>query len=186
MIQNLTEISGGEVIISYHFFRSDNIKDSIDNLLRDLLQKALPQSSQLPQLAIQYHKKFGRSVRTPTEKLWEVLVATKTPANSIYIVLDGLDEFHSVNKLFPYIHRLTEAGIKVLVASRNLPTIHSQLCDASRPISATKVELHAQDEDIGVYVEERMRNDCVIDHDDIPLEIKNDVLAGIVQAADGS
>jgi hypothetical protein len=182
----LTEISGGETIISYHFFRSDNLKDSIDNLFRDLLQKALPQTYQPPPLAVQYHKRFGRSVRTPTEKLWEILIATKTPVNSIYIVLDGLDEFHSVNKLFPYIHRLTEAGIKVLVASRHLPTIQSQLCDTSHQISATTIEVHAADEDIRVYVEGRMRNDCVVDHDDIPLDIRNDVLRGIVQAANGS
>ncbi|KAH6971456.1 hypothetical protein BKA56DRAFT_494602, partial [Ilyonectria sp. MPI-CAGE-AT-0026] len=127
-----------------------------------------------------------RSVRTPTEKLWEILIATKTSVNSVYIVLDGLDEFHSVNKLFPYIHRLNKAGIKVLVTSRHLPTIQSQLCNTSHQTSAITIEGYAADEDIRVYVEGRMRDDCVVDHDDIPLDIRNDILSGIIKAANGS
>jgi len=175
-----------EMIISYHFFRSDNAKDSIDNVCRDLLQKALPQVSQLPTKVVDYHQKYGRSVRTPTEKLWEVLIAAKTPLTSVYIVLDGLDEFHAFTKLFQYLRRLTEARIKVFIASRDLPTIQSQLCDNPGGIAAVAIEVEAIEGDIRKYVEARLEADCVVDQHDIPIDVRSELFGSILKNANGS
>jgi len=185
VIQNLTEISAPDTIISYHFFRSDNEKDSINNVCRDLLHRALPQISPLPAVAIEHHQKFGRSVRTPIEKLWEVLLGTKSSLNSVYIVFDGVDEFRSLSKLFPQIRRLTKSGIKVMVASRNLPTIQAELCEGSHG-KASVIEFGAIEEDLRIYAEARLRDDSVVGYDEIPDDLRTDLLRSILRAAKGS
>ncbi|KAI0537483.1 hypothetical protein GGR58DRAFT_471699 [Xylaria digitata] len=185
VIQNLTEISAPGTIVSYHFFRSDNENDSINSVCRGLLYKALPQISPLPTVAIEHHRRFGRSVRTPTEKLWEVLLGAKSPLNSIYIVFDGIDEFPFLNKLLPQISRLKKAGIKVMVASRNLPTIQAELCRSSHE-KASVIEFGAIEEDLRIYADARLRNDSVIDYDEIPDNLRDDLLRDILEAAKGS
>ena len=185
IIQNLTEISAPDTVISYHFCRSDNEKDTISDICRDLLHKALPQISPLPAIAIQHHQKFGRSVRTPAEKLWEILRGTKSSLNSVYIIFDGIDEFNSLGKLFPQIRRLTNAGMKVMVASRNLPTIRAELCESSHG-NASVIELEALEEDLRLYVDTRLRDDSVIGYHDIPDNLRVDLLRCILEAAKGS
>jgi hypothetical protein len=80
------------------------------------------------------------------------LIATAGLSQSIYLVVDALDELRDPTAILSHLLSFVAAGINVLITSRDLPYIRKKMR------LATHVEIASDPGDLKVYVESRFRD----------------------------
>jgi hypothetical protein len=120
-----------DAITAYHFFR-DNQEETLQDVLRHISHQLLSQPTAASQVAIDIcKKKMARNASLLLNDLVDVICDISVTSGRTYIILDGLDEFSLYNKLLKHLPQFLVAKAKVVVSSRELPsiTIHDQ-CNA--------------------------------------------------------
>ena len=113
---------------------------------------------------------------TPSLKeLTTTLSDTARLNKNTFIVVDALDEFEDRKSLIPIVRRLTKAGIKVLVTSRDIPDIR----DAFQTEKCLEIE--AERSDLELYVGSRLTES---DHYE-SLDPNAGIISAIIDQADG-
>ncbi|PVH99314.1 ankyrin [Periconia macrospinosa] len=180
-----------KTLVAHHFFRYTTITtatqddDSLHDVLKHIIYQLLSQPSANSPLAITLSKtKKPRNASLPLKDLVDIICDIATSSNNpTYVVVDGLDEFAQSGKLLKQLKRLLACKVRVLVGSRDLPSIRSQL-----PGNGIKCGLDscASRRDVEMYVEWRMDEDAEIEGSFVTEELKRSVVEKVVGHCNGS
>ncbi|KAI0401138.1 ankyrin repeat-containing domain protein [Xylaria palmicola] len=144
-------------IVTYHFFVAESSVQVADSF-RHLVYRALKQCDEQLPLATELYERYENFNATlPVQDIVRVLVAIAESGIRLFIVLDGLDECHSLPELIQYLPNLTESSIKVFTTSRDLPNIRRHLG------KSLNIEIRATADDIRKYVDWRLHKHDVIE-----------------------
>ena len=163
------KVSGSTVL--YHF--CDLVKRKAATVLQSFLQQ-IAQNGSSSQLALL--GQYCKDSNTPSLKeLLRILTEVVELSYKTWLVIDGLDEFDDRKTLIPIIQRLSKAGVKVLVTSRNIPDIR----DAFQ--SEKGFEVQVPRSELEVYVSNRLEESDLFDS----LDPSSVMVSTIVDQADG-
>lgn len=128
-------------------------------------------SSLIKQLAVQipnlpkeiealYDQHSSKQKRPTLEELKQSLLVTLKHFTRVFFVFDALDECHEDTQrkdLLPFFHILGNHGASIFMTSRPYPRdIHESVSTNG----VAKIELKAKEEDIRVYVEEKIKGNA--------------------------
>jgi WD40 repeat protein len=172
---------------SYFFFkyRQRNKQSAANMLLSIAHQTALRQPafrSALANFAKSGERLSGADPLIIWQKLFTpTLIGSKT-SNTLYWVIDGLDEAESRKQVVEFISRVTifEGRVRVLILSRPLPDIQHEFLLAKKKIPVVEMPLPDNQDDIRLVVAEG------IDHLLSSNDFKSEVVNGIAARSQGS
>jgi hypothetical protein len=173
-------MSCSDTIMAYHFFR-DNQEETLQDVLRHISHQLLSQPTAVSQVAIDIcKKKMARNASLLLKDLVDVICDISVTSGRTYIILDGLDEFSHFNKLLKYLPQFVAAKAKVIISSRELPSITIHMTNA------TLVDARAGHQDTELYVHWRLEEDSEVDKDLLTDDLKIDIVSKLVEQANGS
>lgn len=145
-------------VVSYIYFNYKEQKQQKPiQILASLVKQLASQTSQLPSYIVDLHTRLTKETKQPTEQeLYSALVSTLKSFGRVFFVFDALDECHQTNQratLLPLFHCMVgeNPSIRIFLTSRQ----HPEDIQASFEKSA-KVELRANDEDIKLYIQQKI------------------------------
>lgn len=158
VIDHLRSRASGNHGLAYIYFEYQEQTQQSPVLILASLVKQL--ASRLPLLPVEVEKLYdnlgSEGTRPSVEDLYTALLKISGYYTHVFIVLDALDECNQDGQrvqLLPLFRRMCKDGINLFLTSRPHPEdIQDALCDA------VKIELTAQEEDISVYIAERINN----------------------------
>ncbi|RSM04654.1 hypothetical protein CDV31_009979 [Fusarium ambrosium] len=164
----------------YFNFRKQDIQDPEDLLLNLLKQLTQPRSP-LPKCVTDLFSKHQAIHTRPTpEVIIETICDACSQFSKAFIVIDALDECRSLNlsKFLHWLLKLQEdCGVNIFATSRFKPE--------DTPVLRTHLsrEVRATDEDILMYLQDRMQHECpgYLDDNDMRQMVKR----GVLEAASG-
>lgn len=125
------------------------------HVLSSFLKQLSCQSPSLPKAVRDLHNRIESKQERPTlEDLYTALVLVAGSFSQTFVVCDALDEcdFETQRKdLLPLFHRMESVGIRLFLTSREHP---EDIQDSLQ--SSPKVELSAKNEDIKIYIEQKI------------------------------
>lgn len=173
-------MSCSDKITAYHFFR-DNQEETLQDVLRHISYQLLSQPTAVSPLAIDIcKKKIARNASLLLKDLVDVICDISATSGRTYIVLDGLDEFSHFNKLLKYLPQFVAAKAKIIISSRELPSI------AIHMTNAILVDARARNQDTELYVHWRLEEDSEVDKDLLTDDLKTDIVLKLVEQVNGS
>lgn len=166
--------------MAYHFFR-DNHEESLQDVLRHIAYQLLSQPRAGSQVANDiFQRKKSRNASLLLKDLVDVICDILSASDSVYLILDGLDEFPHFTKFLKHFPQFVATGAKVMVSSRDLPNI------AAHMTNSTRVDARAGYQDTELYVLWRLQEESEIDEDLLTPDLKNKIVSKVVQQTDGS
>ncbi|KAI3332830.1 hypothetical protein F4824DRAFT_473880 [Ustulina deusta] len=149
------------------------------SLLKQLAERQFPLPRKLKDL---YKNHQASRTRPSSEDLSEALHFTLMAYSRVYVVIDALDECDASNGcrarfLSEIFHFQSSGKVSILVTSRQNPEIQSKLK------KSVILEIRATQEDVQIYVDNRMSDLPAFIRDDSGLQ--QDIKASISRTADG-
>ena len=141
----------------------------LQSLLLQIFQKGGPNQKTL------LEKHCEESDSPSCKELSKILLEAVRFNENTYMVLDALDEHDDRKILIPILQRMTKAGVKILVTSRNTPDIR----DAFQ--SEDSLEIQAPRSDLEIYVSNRLTEGDLYDSQKLDLGM----VSAIVDQANG-
>lgn len=145
-------------VVSYIYFNYKEQKQQKPlQILASLVKQLACRTSPLPSYIIDLHTRLTKETKQPTEEeLYSALVSTLKSFGRVFFVFDALDECDQTDQrrtLLPLFHRMVgeNPNIRIFLTSRQ----HPEDIQASFEKSA-KVELRANDEDIKLYIQQKI------------------------------
>jgi hypothetical protein len=144
----------------FYFTFSDQTKQSYEALLRSLVAQLGTQESGLPLLRERYDQRHEIQGGLSTQNLEPILLAILAVYDTVFVVLDALDECpeetNACSKLFAGLEYLSNeaANLKILMTSRDIPDIRD--CMVRFPAERLPVMTSAVDDDIHSYVAQQL------------------------------
>ncbi|KAI7763013.1 hypothetical protein LZL87_011156 [Fusarium oxysporum] len=175
----LRDIKSGNLpgtAIASHFFSSSRPKESVSNVLRSLIAQALHGCPVIPQEALALYEKGSQNLMMTD--LINVLGAIAKSMTTC-IILDALDEYPFLPKLFNILSMLQGLGVRIFATARDLPKIRKHF--EKKP----RVKVSATSQDLGLYVNHRLEHGEV-DVELIGTKLKSDLVSAIVKKTAGS
>jgi hypothetical protein len=167
-------------LVAYHFFQ-ENREETLQEVLRHIAHQLLSHPTASSQEAVALHKKkMPRNAALLPKDLVAVICDVARTSCSSYIVLDGLDEFPHFKKLLKHLPELLGANAGVIISSRDLPSIKSQIP------GAVLLGARAEHLDIELYVQWRLEEESEVEHDLLTDNLKAEIVAALVGQIDGS
>lgn len=133
------------------------------------------------QLAEKFYNKSKPS-KAPVllKELVKILCDIGSTSGRAYLILDGVDESRHYSKLLKHLPEFTAAGVRVLVSSRDLPTIQSLLS------GAVMLDARAGESDIEAYVSWRLEEDSELNDGVFTAGLKKEICSKLVEHITGS
>jgi hypothetical protein len=186
IIEHLSNIARPDHVLLYFYFDfNDKNKQSLEDMLRSLanqLYQGYPDARKpLDQLqaSSQYLSK---------STLRDVLLAMRSKAKDVSIVLDALDESTTRSDLLAWLQGVAETvhiACRILVTSRRERDIESALERWMRPEDSVNIQQGGVYEDIEAYVHHTVRNSEGLSRWHGRPEVQGEIEAELVKKADG-
>lgn len=144
----------------FYFTFSDQGKQSYEALLRSLVAQLGTQECGLPALKENYKQRHKLQGGLSVQSLESILLALLALYDTVFIVLDALDECpegtDARSRLFGGLEYLSKeaANMKILMTSRDIPDIRD--CVVRFPAERLPVMTNAVDDDIHSYVAQQL------------------------------
>ncbi|KAF2729617.1 ankyrin [Polyplosphaeria fusca] len=177
MVNDITNCPG--TLIAYHFFghNQETLQDALQHVCHQLLSRPTAVSQVATDI---YNRKTNRNASLVFKDLVSVICDIAATSSRVFVVLDGLDEFPYLNKLLKLLPKFVAAKAKVVVASRELPSVSKYMT------SATLIDAHAERQDIWLYAHWRLEEDSKADEVFLTDDLKIDIASKLVDQANGS
>ncbi|KAH7317362.1 ankyrin repeat-containing domain protein [Rhexocercosporidium sp. MPI-PUGE-AT-0058] len=178
IVNNIT--SRSKTISAYHFFR-DGQEETLLDVLRHIAYQLLSQPATVSKVAIYiFKKKMAQNASLLLKDLVDVICDISVTSSPTYIILDGLDEFPHLNKILKYLPQFVTAKAKVLIASRELPSITAYMSNA------VLIDARVEHRDIEFYVDWRLGEDSEVEQNLLSDGLKKDIVSKVIERASGS
>lgn len=130
------------------------LEQTVSNLVTSLLKQLVQDHSTAFNDVKDWYKGHNdRSTQPTTEEVLTVLGAVAEKFSKVFIVVDALDECSEIDgtraKLLAAL-RSMPSTVKLLITSRDLPSIAAEFREANR------IDINANDEDLQKYIEGRI------------------------------
>jgi hypothetical protein len=135
----------------YHFCDfSDRSHQTAITVIQILLRQVLLQGNKAQLLTLQ--KAWEASSKPPRlQDLSQAFLNVCSLQETMYLILDAVDEFEDRKNLFPFLHAAVQAGLKVFVTSRSIPDIEDAF------VGNGQIEIKASCKDLRKFVENSLR-----------------------------
>lgn len=154
VISHLQPVANCAVAYIYFDFHEQDQQKPVQ-ILASLVKQLAYQISSLPKELEDLHKRLNPQDKKPTaEELYSTLLSTFKPFSQVFLVFDALDECDQGaqrEKLLPLFHRMGKDGANLFLTSRQYPEDIQESFHSTR-----KIELLAKDEDIKLYVQNKI------------------------------
>ncbi|RPB08944.1 hypothetical protein P167DRAFT_478493, partial [Morchella conica CCBAS932] len=144
-----------QALVYIYFNHKEQDQQKPIHVLSSFLKQLSCQSPSLPKAVRDLHNRIESKQERPTlEDLYTALVLVAGSFSQTFVVCDALDEcdFETQRKdLLPLFHRMESVGIRLFLTSREHP---EDIQDSLQ--SSPKVELSAKNEDIKIYIEQKI------------------------------
>lgn len=157
--------------------------DVVSSLIKQLATQTT-QLTVLKEIEALYEAYSPKSKRPTYGELKKALLAIISYFPRVFFVFDALDECEEKgqrNTLLPLFHNLGENGASIFLTSRPFPRDISQSLSVE---SVAKIELSAQEEDIRIYVGEKINEDSHARNLITPA-MKADVISTLIDCSRG-
>ncbi|KAI1410400.1 hypothetical protein F5Y13DRAFT_202173 [Hypoxylon sp. FL1857] len=165
---------------AYFFFKHGNRqKRSLSNMLRSLAYQSAVRIPSYRHVLVDLAKSGIRLQNSDALTVWKRLylsTLSNQKFESIYWVLDAIDESESSKQVVEFISKMDEfvSPIRVLVFSRPLPTLSQSFQKAKRRIHLNSLALPSNEDDIRLFVAEEI--DYLPSDDNFKLETTNEII----------
>lgn len=149
--------SNGVAYIYFDYMNQDRQKPTyiLATLIKQLASQVSHSESCLaPEIEKLYNTLQPKEKKPTWEELYTTLLAISKKFNRVFLVFDALDECGQDDQrkhLLPLLHLLAGHGISLFVTSRPHPEDIQYFL-----LKAPKIELSAKEEDIRVYIQQRI------------------------------
>jgi Cdc6-like AAA superfamily ATPase len=162
IIEHLKQDETCETLLYFYFDFNDKNKQSLDDLLRSLVEQIYQSQPLSRQLLEQLWASHDEGRRQPsTSSLQSVLQVLLCGAGSISIVLDALDESKPTEELLAWMKTLVESTqivCRLLVTARREENIESALQCWTRAQHRIAIQQDEVNKDISAYVKDKVYN----------------------------
>jgi ABC-type dipeptide/oligopeptide/nickel transport system ATPase subunit len=162
IIEHLKQDTTCHLLLYFYFDFNDEKKQSLDNLLRSLVEQIYQSQPSGWHPLEQLWASHSEGSRQPsTSSLQSVLQLMLSGSGSVSIVLDALDESKPRGELLAWLKTLvesTQVTCRVLVTARREEDIESALECWTRDVDRIAIQQNEVNKDISVYVKDRVRN----------------------------
>lgn len=183
MIDYLEKTLGEDCIVTFAYLDyKDKDTHSAINVAANLLRQLVARFDNVPRELYEIFERSRKDRRhsKELEELREWMLKCTEYLPSVFLILDGIDECEDEvarQKIVKFLDCLKGNGIKVFVTTRlSLP----------RPMASIPIiNIRAQDSDIETFVQAKLREHEPDPDEEIPLDLKDEIVENIVSKADG-
>jgi nucleoside phosphorylase len=162
IIEHLRQISPDQVLLYFYFDFRDVHKQSLDSMLRFLIQQLCDQQPETLQLLHHLWASYGEGIRRPsTKSLQNALQSMLSRTGNVSIVLEALDKSDTRYELLAWLRSLVESktnDFRVLVTACSGGDIAWALRRWTRVEDRVSMQRNEVIKDIGAYIKNRVRN----------------------------
>lgn len=167
-------------LVAHHFFKNSQ-EETLQDVLRHIAYQLLSQPTAVSQVAVDIcKKKRARNASLLLKDILDVICDIASTSGRVYMVMDGLDEFTQSVKLLKYLPQFVAAKAKVVISSRDLPSIATHMSNAKL------IDARAESHDIELYVQWRLEDDSDIDEVLLTDAFQKDVAVKVAEQCKGS
>ncbi|KAH0531339.1 hypothetical protein TsFJ059_000184 [Trichoderma semiorbis] len=186
-------VSEPSTVVSYFYFSfSDPEKQKVDVMLASLTKQICSRQTKRSQLMERLGQYKMQGERPDTETLEAMLIASSSEFNSLYIVIDALDECPLLNeqrgKLLKSLRRILATApnkFHFFLTSRKEPDIDDKLRPILSSTDKNEIDLLALQQtinkDICLYIDSQLSGD---EYKSWPKSIKDEARESLVEKAD--
>ncbi len=170
----------GTSVCVYYYCHFRRNQDESTHLLRWVVSQLVRHAQYIP-TNISYAFKLGEQTGSPV--LTEALAELSSRFESIYLLVDGLDESvqrHNLLDVLKLLHQGPFRNVKILTMSREELDIQYSLREIAQSLSLSNPYL---DEDIAIYVRSKLAGNARLRV--FPVEVKKEIEASLVNGACG-
>lgn len=144
------------IIFTYYNFQDQSLElDKSENLVRDFIKQLCWQVAVIPQIVFDFYDLYNNDSRNPNiDKLVDILLCITSNFDTIYLVVDGLDEcrIQERERFMKFVLEpiMKHKNAKILITSRKEADIVDAL--EAYSVSLLDIETHNVAVDIESYV----------------------------------
>ncbi|KAI4723935.1 hypothetical protein E4T49_08334 [Aureobasidium sp. EXF-10728] len=162
IIRHLKQNATCQPVLYFYFDFNDECKQSLDDLLRSLIEQVYQVQQDGRQHLAQLWELHGRGSQQPsTSSLEGLLRVMLGGVGSMSIVLDALDEAKPRGELLTWLKKLVQSShiaCRLLVTARRAEDIQSAFESWTRAENMILIQSGDVNKDIGAYVKDNVRN----------------------------
>ncbi|KAH0271012.1 Pfs, NACHT and ankyrin domain protein, partial [Aureobasidium melanogenum] len=162
IIECLKQDMTSRLLVYFYFDFNGKNKQSLDNLLRSLVEQIYQSQPQSRRPLEQLWASCGQGSQEPsTSSLKNVLEVVLSGAGSVTIILDALDESKPRHEILAWLKTLAENTsivCQLLVTARREEDIESALQCWTHPEDRVPIQQNEVNKDISAYVKNKVRN----------------------------
>jgi hypothetical protein len=190
IIEHLKSVTTpAQVLLYFYFDFSDTNKQSLENMLRSLVNQLYQRLSETREPLEQLWKSTREGNRQLSKaSLEDVLLAMLSKANDVSIVLDALDESTTRTDVLVWLRSVLEAescACRILVTARREEDIESALLRWMSPEDRISIQQGDVNDDIRAYVIHTVRNGEKLERWHSMPDVQDEIEIELTAKADG-
>jgi hypothetical protein len=189
IIESLKQDATCQLLLYFYFDFNDKNKQSLNDLLRSLVQQIYQSQPLSRQLLEQLWASHDKGCQQPsTSSLQNVLQLMLCRVGSVSIVLDALDESKPTEELLAWLKTLVESTqivCRLLVTSRREEDIESALQCWTRAEHRIAIQQDEVNHDISAYVKDKVYNGDGLKRWRSRPDLQKDIVVQLMKKADG-
>ena len=179
----------GKVAAYFYFDFNDGQKQVPELMIKSLISQLSQQCVRVPEALAELYSSCGNGQRQPSlESLLGLLKQMIEDFPTCYIIVDALDESGDRMELMDILERMRSWGIQnahLLVTSRQEREIERSLRDLVDERNTISLQSTAVDQDINLYVHQRLSNDKSLTKWNKDVEIRQEIEKVLMEKARG-
>jgi chromosomal replication initiation ATPase DnaA len=190
IIEHLSNVATPDQVLLYFYFDfNDNNKQTLENMLRSLVNQLYQRQPDTRELLDDLRESFEEGYQQLSEQtLRDVLLAMLSKVDDVSIILDALDESSTITDLLAWLRSVLETqsiACRILVTARRQEDIESVLQHWMRPEDRINIHHSGMEEDIRAYIHHMVRNSEELERWQRVPEVQDEIETRLMEKSDG-